>query len=272
MSPFKPGQTFRDCDDCPEMVVVPAGDFMMGSPVTEAGRFDNEGPLRSVRLGQPFAVGKFEVTRGQFRRFIEASGWKPSGGCYFLGKVDATKNWEDPGFTQADEHPVVCVSHEDAQQYVQWLAQRTKLAYRLLTEEEWEYGARAGTTAPRYWGVSQEEACRYENVLDRTHEETYGKEQIFDCEDGYADTAPVGKFKPNAFNLHDMLGNVSEWVVDDCYSERYDETRYCDRRVRVVRGGRWGIGPQVVRSASRSWVGPDFRDVGLGFRVARTLP
>ena len=134
---YRAGEVFADCSSCPEMVVVPAGKFTMGSPAGEAGRLDKEGPQHEVTFAHPFAVGRFEVTRGQFRPFVRAKGWELSGGCHFYDnnewKLGETRSWENPGYVQTDDHPVVCVSHEDAQQYVKWLSQETKQTYRLLT-------------------------------------------------------------------------------------------------------------------------------------------
>ena len=144
------GEIFRDCPACPEMVVVPADKFTMGSPTTEQLRQVDEGPQHEVTLSRAFAAGRSEVTRGQYRAFLRASGRQPSGGCYFWdgkeAKLDPSKNWESPGYAQTDEHPVVCVSYEDAQHYVEWLSKETQQSYRLLSESEWEYAARADTT------------------------------------------------------------------------------------------------------------------------------
>ena len=172
---------------------------------------------------------------------------------------------------------MVCVSYEDAQHYVEWLSKETKQNYRLMSESEWEYAARAGTTTSRYWGNGEQEACRHANVADRTSKQKYNWTTTFDCEDGYAETAPVGTFKANGFGLQDMLGNVSEWV-EDCYNKTYDGAPRdgsawvagsCSSR--VIRGGGWGSKPQVVRSAFRNGNTPGYRIVNLGFRVARTL-
>ena len=270
-------EIFRDCPACPEMVVVPAGKFTMGSPAKENGRHDDEGPQHEVALARAFAAGRSEVTRGQYRAFLRASGRQPSGGCYSSSGQLGSKNWENPGYPQTDEHPVVCVSHEDGEHYVEWLSKETKQSYRLMSESEWEYAARAGTTTSRYWGNGEQEPCRHANVADRTSKQKYNWSPTFDCEDGYAETAPVGTFKANGFGLQDMLGNVWEWV-EDCYNKTYDGAPRdgsawvadnCSSR--VFRGGGWNYFPQVVRSAYRSRNSPGFRFVGLGFRLARTL-
>ena len=275
------GEIFRDCPACPEMVVVPAGKFTMGSPAKEEGRQDDEGPQHEVALARAFAAGRSEVTRGQYRAFLRASGRQPSGGCYFWdgkeAKLDPSKNWENPGYPQTDEHPVVCVSYEDGQHYVEWLSKETKQSYRLMSESEWEYAARAGATTSRHWGNGEQEACRHANVADRTSKQKYNWSFTFDCEDGYAETAPVGTFKANGFGLQDMLGNVWEWV-EDCYNKTYDGAPRDgsawvagDCSARVFRGGGWDFRPQYVRAAVRFVIAPGFRIYYLGFRVARTL-
>ena len=240
------GERFRDCPTCPEMVVVPAGSYEMGSVdgVYLTGKHEsNAHPVHRVTIAQPLAVGVYEVTRGEFRRFVEATG-------YSMGK---TCSWHDPGFPQTDQHPVVCVSWKDAQAYVRWLSQETGQAYRLLSEAEWEYVARAGTRTARYWGQGMSDQCRYANGVDaallrsdagrkqlnddhkefaetvkqvRKGMENPGKfdwhyeRQAVDCDDGYAWTSPVGVYGANAFGLHDVLGNVSEWV-QDCWHTNY---------------------------------------------------
>ncbi|MFQ5953752.1 MAG: formylglycine-generating enzyme family protein, partial [Kiloniellales bacterium] len=189
------------------------------------------------------------------------------------------KNWRDPGFPQDDRHPVVCVNWHDAKAYVRWLSRKTGHEYRLLSESEWEYATRAGTTTARHWGADPDGACSYANVNDRTSK----SENDFywphhDCRDGYAKSAPVGSFRANGFGLHDMLGNVWEWV-EDCYEESYDLTPRdgsawtggkCEGR--VLRGGSWCYVPENVRSAYRNWTATHIRFVCYGFRVARTLP
>lgn len=270
------------------MVMLPAGRFRMGSPDSEAGRETDEGPVHEVSIARPFAVGKFEVTRGQFARFVRATGRDMAGCVVFsieAGKLklerDPANSWLDPGFAQGDEHPVVCVSFEDAKAYVEWLSAQTGTRYRLLAEAEWEYGARAGSTASRFWGSSDEQACEYANVPDRRLKSRHSRAlpfETFDCDDGYAETAPAGRYRANAFGLHDMLGNVSEWV-EDCWNESYrgapvDGSAWlignCGKR--GIRGGSWTYGLRSVRSAFRGRGELEYRSESLGFRVARTLP
>ena len=276
-------QAFRDCADCPELVVIPAGRFQMGSPSHEEGRFDNEGPLHEVQVNR-FALGKYEVTRGEYAAFVRDTARGDGDGCFTDadGKWEkrAGRSWRDPGFTQTDQHPVVCVSWEDAQAYATWLARETGKGYRLASEAEWEYTARAGTTTARYWGKRADDACRYANVGDRITKAQVPdwKFPIHDCDDGAAYTAPAGRYLANAFGLHDILGNVWEWV-QDCWNETYAgaptdgsawSTGDCSKR--VDRGGGWDDEPRGVRSAGRSWLEPSLRNLNLGFRIARTLP
>ena len=273
----RPGRKFRDCPECPELVVVPSGSFMMGSPASEEGRWDDEGPVRRVTIAEPFAVGVHEVTRGEFARFVSATGRSMGDSCWTRedGEWESRsgRHWRSPGFRQGDDHPVVCVSWNDARAYVNWLSGATGESYRLLSESEWEYAARSGTSTARYWGESESGQCRYANGADASTD--------FDwrtgCDDGYSRTAPVGSFAANVFGLHDMSGNVFEWV-EDCWNGSYAgapgdgsawESGNCSAR--VLRGGSWNVSPRGLRSAVRGGYGTDFRNLYCGFRVARTL-
>jgi formylglycine-generating enzyme required for sulfatase activity len=281
-----PGTVFRDCADCPEMVVIPAGRFVMGTVPGEEAReglsaeyHNRSQPRRAVNVGR-FSVGKFEVTRGQYRVFAEATG-RTSDGCFVWGGADfekhATKHWSDTGYAQDDSHPVACVSWEDASAYAMWLSQKTGRNYRLLTEAEWEYAARAGTTTTRSWGDAGDMACGYANSADlTTRAQVRGASgwDITHCSDSYVYTAPVGSFHANAFGLHDMLGNVWEWT-QDCWNENYSgapadgsarTTGNCF--LRVVRGGSWEDGPLGVRVAYRVGSPVVIRVYARGFRVA----
>ena len=274
------GTTFRDCPECPEMVVVPAGRFEMGSPESESGRVDDEGPVHEVAISRPFAVGVHEVTRGEFARFVSATGRSMGNACWGYDrewKERSGRHWKSPGFRQADDHPVVCVSWEDAQAYVWWLSRETGEEYRLLSESEWEYVARAGTTTARYWGEGESGQCRYANGADRTAKRHIRGWKVADCDDGHYQTAPVGSFHANGYKLHDVLGNVWEWT-EDCWNESYDgaprdgsawTSGECG--LRVLRGGSWGILPGFLRSAFRGRDTTGVRGSGAGLRVARTL-
>ena len=196
------GETFRDCPDCPEMVVIPSGSFMMGSPESETERWEDwEGPVHRVSVRQPFALGRHEVTRGQYAAFVRATGRKQADGCWYWdaeGEANEGKrrNWRSPGFSQTERDPVACVNWDDAQAYVKWLSKKTGHAYRLPSEAEWEYAARAGTKTARYWGASADDACGYANGHDRTGKRVNKFDwTIHACDDGYAQTAPVGSFK-----------------------------------------------------------------------------
>ena len=278
------GEEFRDCADCPELVVVSSGSYEMGSPLGEEGRDDDEGPLHRVRILERFAVGVYEVRRGEWSVFVEATGHSTGDSCrtYEGGEWEwrSGRSWSSPGFSQDAGHPVVCVSWEDARAYVRWLSRETGLEYRLLSESEWEYVARAGTTTSRYWGNSESGQCRHANGGDRALKRRYvdWKWTIASCDDGRVHTSPVGSFGANGFGLHDVLGNVWEWV-EDCWHEGYagapaDGSAWtsggdCGRR--VLRGGSWDIIPGFLRSADRIRDGTGNRDVDVGFRVARTL-
>ena len=279
---YQPGDVFKDCDACPEMVVIPAGEFIMGSPSYEVGRWDNEAPVHRVHVPS-FALGKFEVTRGQFAAFVLDTGYSAGGDCYVdkgggdFGNV-ASKNWRDPNFSQMDRDPAVCVNWEDAKAYVEWMGRKTGKRYRLPSESEWEYAARAGTTTARYWGNDPNEACASANVFDRTSRSKNGYDWAHhECTDGHAYTAPIGSFRPNGFGLHDVLGNVWEWV-EDCWNDSYAEAprngsawSRGECRKRVLRGGSWDHVPKFVRAAYRGRSEPAYRDFDYGFRVARTL-
>ena len=262
---MEPGTVFSDCLRCPEMVVVPAGSFMMGSPASEEGRWDDEGPRHRVIIGTPFAAGVYEVT------FAEWDACVAAGGC-------GGYRPEDEGWGR-ENRPVINVSWEDAREYVRWLSRETGEEYRLLTEAEWEYVARAGTSTAWYWGASESGQCWHGNGYDRTgHADLELPWAAASCSDGYVHTAPVGLFKPNGFGLYDVLGNVWEWT-QDCWNESYSgapadgsawSSGDCSRR--VFRGGSFYGRPRFLRSAGRNWSSAGIRDNYLGgFRIARTM-
>jgi len=280
-----PGTRFRDCADCPELVVVPAGSFIMGSPSWEEGHQDDESPMHRVVIDQPFAVGVHEVTRDEFARFAWATDYAIEAPCWqwdlryrfdregYHWRGHQGRNWLDPGYRQGDDHPVTCVSWDDAQAYVVWVSRHTGKDYRLLSESEWDYVARAGTSTARYWGESESEQCRNANGADQQLGVKWGTS----CDDGFAVTAPVGSFTKNPFGLYDAVGNVWEWT-QDCWNRDYVqaprdgsawETEGCGRR--VVRGGSWLDTPGNLRSAARYGNDAGGRSYDLGFRVARTL-
>ena len=278
-----PGTVFRDCADCPQIVIIPPGNFTMGSPESEAGRMDREGPQHSVAIPSVFGVGKYEVTKAQFARFVQESGHSTSGGCFAWNgskyEQDASKDWRNPGFAQTENDPVVCVNWNDATAYTDWLTKETGKPYRLPTEAEWEYAARAGTQAPRPWGDNTSDACRYANVADESAKRDIPGTTSWtfhECDDHYAYTAPVGSYPPNAFGLYDMLGNAWEWT-EDCWNEE-DANARSKARDRssgsctqgVLRGGGWVDSPLFVSYDFRFLIGSRDRDYYTGFRVART--
>lgn len=237
-------------------------------------------PPRTVAVAS-FSIGIHEVTRGQFARFVEATGHRAEGCFVWSGRefVDRSdRSWRAPGFGQGDDHPVVCVSWNDAQAYVRWLGTITGRPYRLPSEGEWEYVARAGTGSTRFWGDDPALACRFANGADATTASrapgaTDGA--VHPCDDGYSHTAPVGRYESNAFGLHDVLGNVAEWT-QDCWHPDYRHARADGKpettgecALRVVRGGAWDEGPAGLRAAYRVGSPTTVRVYGRGFRVAR---
>lgn len=278
----KSDTSFRDCPGCPEMVVVRAGHFEMGSPDAENDREDNEGPVHRVKLAA-FALGRTEITRGQFAAFVKDTRYQAVDNCWTLegGKFQkrSGRYWRDLGFLQNDNHPAACISWNDAHAYTKWLSRKTGKHYRLPSEAEWEYAARAKTNTDRYWGNDPDAACKYANVADKTVQTSTGalSWSAHDCTDGYSYTSPVGKFKANRFGLYDMLGNLWEWT-EDSYHDSYDGApengsawQGKDAK-RVIRGGSWNNGPTRVRAAKRGRDKPTSRFCNIGFRVARTLP
>lgn len=283
----EPAVGFADCPECPRMVAVPAGRFTMGtSPGEEererlADEFRGRSePRREIAVAR-FALGAYEVTRAQYRRFVEATGRRTDGCFVWSGTAfvhEAARSWRNPGFDQADDHPAVCVSWEDAQAYVEWLGSRTGNRYRLPSEAEWEYAARAGSASIRVWGDDPSAACAHANGADRTARQRAPsaiEREIHDCSDGFPHTAPVGSLRPNAFGLYDMLGNAAEWT-QDCWRRDYTGARpdaganldgECS--LRAVRGGAWDEGPAGLRAAYRVGSPTIIRVYGRGFRVAR---
>jgi formylglycine-generating enzyme required for sulfatase activity len=285
---LKPKDSFRECANCPELVVVPAASFTMGSPESEKDRRNDEGPQHRVTIGKPFAVGKFHVTVDQFAAFVAETGYDAGSKCRTFedGKVEerSGRSWRNPGFAQSGSHPAVCLSLNDAKAYMDWLARKTGKPYRLLTEAEWEYAARARIEPAAYsrysFGDDENDLCRYGNGADQTAKSTVpgaSNWTIAPCDDGYAYTSPVGSFAANAFGLYDMQGNARQWT-EDCYHDNYAgapsdgsawTTGDCSRR--VLRGGSWSVEPGELRAAFRVSGTASFRSRNDGFRVGRTL-
>lgn len=277
-----PATVFRDCPACPEMVVIPAGNFTMGSSAAEKswavshgatpGSVSDEAPQHNVSL-RSFAIGKYDVTRREYAAFVRDTGYRSGDGCYDNGNPNSPRrdgaSWESPGFKQTDNDPVICVSWDDARAYVSWLNSKVRRSsstsgdgpYRLPTESEWEYAARAGTTTRFWWGDDDAAAAAHawykENSGGQTH--------------------PVGMKPANRFGLHDMAGNVWQWT-EDCYAESYagapsdgsaaEKGNAC---LRVDRGGSWYYPAWLLRPATRERNPADYRDKVMGFRVAKML-
>lgn len=278
------GQTFRDRlkdgSEGPEMLRLQAGCFEMGSPEGEEGRVGDERHHR-VCLDE-FALAITETTARDFRRFVEATGYRTRSeqgdGCsYWTGsewKTEAARTWRDPGFPQEDNYPVVCVAWGDALAYAKWLSGQTGKPYRLPTEAEWEYAARAGTSTARFWGDEPSRACLYANVHDRASHQTLGIPwEPHQCDDGYPRSAPAGSFAPNPWGYYDLLGNVWEWTCSNYQADFGGSEERCASEAssekRVVRGGSWYSRAWNVRSAARPANDRNARSVILGFRVAR---
>ncbi|HEV3119424.1 MAG TPA: SUMF1/EgtB/PvdO family nonheme iron enzyme [Gemmataceae bacterium] len=293
---LKPGGSFKECgaaqgsDYCPEMVVVPAGSFMMGSAPTKTDRQDNEGPQHLVTILSPFAVSKYELTFDEWDTCVARGGcaWRPPDASWGRG-----------------QQPVIYVSWNDAQQYVAWLSKITGKPYRLLSESEYEYATRAGAQTRYPWGDTMPWTDGVPSVA--TTAAYYMRANCLNCGPPYSiwagkQTAPVGKFPPNEFGLYDLVGNVSEWV-EDCYNPSYkyvpatdfvretwiapadgspwlrgyprtlelSKSAHPGCNYRVLRGGDWATSAAKVRAAARAWADQDYRDITIGFRVARTL-
>lgn len=280
------GTRFRDCADdnlCPWLRVLPPGRFLMGSSEKEQGHQAAESPQHEVTIPARFAVMEAEVTRGQFAQFVQEQKYQTTGGCYSWVKdkfeLDAKADWRNPGFEQTDQHPVVCINWNDASAYARWLSGKTGKTYRLLSEAEWEYAARAGSTTRWSFGEREEDLCAYANVADADNWPEFKGKGAAVCGDGRKYTAPVKTYRPTAWGLFDLHGNAWEWVAD-CWHEDYKGapsngsawTSSCaggDRR--VLRGGGWFIIPDGTRSAFRDWGAPEGRGNYTGFRLTRTL-
>ena len=230
----------------------------------------------------PFAIGRHEVTVAEFGRFVDETGYSAGSSCWtYEGgeyKDRAGRGWRNPGFGQSGRHPVACVNWDDAQAYVGWLLRETGEEYRLPSESEWEYAARAGTATVRYWGEGDSGQCRHAtNGTDASAKERYSGFTVASCRDRHVHTVPVSSFAANGWGLHDMLGNVTEWT-EDCWNSSYagapsdgSAWEYGDCNVRVLRGGSWVSEPSDRRAAYRDGNSTGLRIGSNGFRVARTL-
>jgi sulfatase modifying factor 1 len=282
-----PGAKFRDCvGDCPEMIVIPAGTFTMGTDRRDIEPDGREGPPHLVTIAKPFALGVYDVTRNEYARFARETGRVSDKGCKVVDSegrwiTDPGKNWREPGFKQTGRDPVVCVSWEDAQAYIGWLNGKVRAntsaqrPYRLPSEAEWDYAARAGSSTAYYWGdVANHELANY------------GLEYCGPCgglkqgRDQWYFTSPVGSFPPNAFGLYDASGNVWQWTADcthysfigapnDGSAWTTDTNNACHNR--ILRGGSW-LDPAILLTifVRNPWA-PNDRNYANGFRVARSL-
>jgi formylglycine-generating enzyme required for sulfatase activity len=277
---------FKDCDVCPEMISIPAGEFIMGAAnddfdhKSSASDYANEIPRHRMSI-KPFGIAKFNITRKQFEIFSKETNFSGQGcsiynGRYWWKNLDA--DWEHPGFPQTDNDPVVCISWNDAQLFITWL--NSKLPnlktekYRLPTEAEWEYAARAGTITSTYWGGNGSQQCKYENTRDISAHNLNPAIPYINCDDGYVETSPVGSFRTNPWGLYDMLGNAYQWM-SDCFHYTYstdpEDFHFTDCSMKMIRGASWATIPAGVHTANRLAYKTNKRDSTVGFRIAVDL-
>jgi formylglycine-generating enzyme required for sulfatase activity len=287
-----PGTLIKDCPQCPEMVVVPAGSFTMGSSAQEqalaiaagmrAENLPTEGPQHYVHVPS-FAAGRYAVSQSEFARFIRASGYvthaERESGCFVWAGEDGKHNradlqvrWNQADFYQEGDHPVVCVSWNDAQAYIQWLSQGTGKRYRLFTEAEREYAARGGTASSFWFGETiRTLQANYNGARASYNQSPQGERRQA--------TVSVRSFSPNPFGLYGVHGNVWDWV-EDCFHKNYEGapangsawTKDCaGDNEKIVRGGSWYNAPFSLRAASRGWVNGNIPMHHIGFRIARDL-
>jgi formylglycine-generating enzyme required for sulfatase activity len=299
---LEPGNVFKECDGCPDMVVVPPGRYLMGSPAGERGRNENEGPLQQIDIPSLLAVGRYAITRDQFMKFVAATNYSYGRSCH----AEAGNKWvvkdgasflNPPGFSQKGRDPAVCISWKDACAYAKWLAAITGKTYRLLSEAEREYVTRAGTTTPYWWGdeaspaqanfdtrAEARSADRNRSIrLSSLKRRPAGDGDVAGRAGAAKGPSPRGaprsvdSYLPNPWGLFNVHGNVAEWV-EDCWNANHMGapadgapalTGDCSRR--VVKGGGWSYWPEDLRSAYREAAGLDERYFQIGFRVARKI-
>lgn len=290
------GQRFSDCAHCPEMVVVPAGAFRMGSTPEERMRdgvlelFGNrEQPVRTVTLARPFAISRTEVTRAQYTRFADATGRPAPVDCQTFDREKDNwvggpnpSSWRDPGFPQTDTHPVACTTWTDATDYAAWLSRTTGHSYRVPTEAEWEYAARGGTTGTRYWSDDVRQICKHVNIMSAGTQAALGYPKSWAdrliCSSGRAWTVPVASYPANPFGLHDMVGSLWEWTAD-CAQEDYvgapvdgSARRTPECQQHHMRGGAFHSQVWLARVTTRGkGMDKTFRPLAAGIRVVRDL-
>ncbi|MDG2321714.1 MAG: SUMF1/EgtB/PvdO family nonheme iron enzyme [Rhodospirillaceae bacterium] len=282
----------KDCETCPELVVIEAGgSFVMGAEKAEGDTWgmlermsSNERPTAEITISQRYAIGRTEVTRAQFAVFVDETGFKTKKGCFHLTSagwsMQPKLSWRDDSIGGSDAHPVPCLRRPEMAAYMDWLTTKTGQTYRLPSEAEWEYAARAGSSYPTFWGEDWTDACVYQNGADQSFVKVapdipYG--QFADCDDGYAFTSPAGTYAPNAFGLYDVAGNVGEWT-SDCYAQGHADApadgsplqkRSC--KAWVAKGGSWAGFPGLLRVSTRLRIIARTTGSGFGFRVARDV-
>ncbi|MGC5702145.1 formylglycine-generating enzyme family protein [Pseudomonas sp. NFXW11] len=259
----QPGKVFKDCKDCPEMVVLPAGTFTMGTPEDEVGREPDEGPMHEVTFAKPFAMSRFQITAAEWDSYLRQTGVKiPDGDARPGRECIASK----PRYAQGPRQPAVCMNFPEVQAYVAWLSQKTGHSYQMVSESQREYAARAGSSGP--FPFPFDESKDYSIAK---HANTYGPA------DGYSYSSPVGSYPPNAFGMYDMHGNVYEWIAD-CEHPNYvgapsDGSAWVEAGCESlqIRGNDWGEAPVFSRSGNRNSIYPNARGDWIGFRVVRAL-
>jgi formylglycine-generating enzyme required for sulfatase activity len=281
---------FQDCDVCPELVRIEPGVFQMGTAEDEIlpsefppERIEEEKPAHLVQIDYRFAIGRREVTIGEFAEFAEATDFKP-GECYGLNgdywDINPAANWRNPGFKVTNAHPATCLSYNDFAAYLQWLSAETGQTYRFPTDAEWEFVARSALgdePAPSSLGT---QACQHLNGADLQFKQVFTEDWppgLFECDDGFAESSPVGSYEPNRLGMYDVFGNVSEWTEDCAWTTHEGAPtdgsahQLEDCTTRVLKGGSWAGGPGFLRPAVRGGFPIELNGDGHGLRVVREL-
>jgi len=268
------GTEVWECALCPKVRAYRSGDLWVGSADWDPNRRPNEPKMSVLEIPDDYALGAYEVTRGEYEAFVSATNREITGGCLTdrlePGKwvEDAKASFRDPGFPQDENHPAVCVSWQDAQDYVAWLNTQTTGGYRLPDEAEWRFGTFGGGYEFYTWGETAEGACHYANALDRSAASLHPRPGALNCTDGAIATAPVGSYLPSALYSYDAIGNAAEWTAN-CEEKPAAPDTSCARA--IVRGGSWRSSGLELRLARRTAFATDVRDNTIGFRVAKTV-